>query len=289
MKKAVNWILAFLLTGSLAFLGVSWAYRCAVAPALKEGGTPASPAFRAREEEMIREKVTELAAIHGFKAEPVMEKLTDNAIADLDVQAAVWWNALLTEGVSAEEPQLNTDSIREQLSMDEGFVGSDTEAAAERKIAQAETAIERAAVRTVLPLRGNLMTLALTEAGKRIDLPGLVNFATGIPLFLLAFCFLLSGTIAILESRNLTGSLKYIGSSLGGGALLTLCILVLRLLAPVSRIIGEASESLLAMYGDISSGIILRLSAFSAVLLAGCVLCLIVWRRNHSGTGEAQK
>lgn len=288
VKKAVRWILAFLLTGSLAFLGASWAYRRAVAPALKDGGTPASPAFRARELEMIREKVNELAAIHGFQAGPVMNTLTDEVIADLDIQAAAWWNTLLAEGTAAEEPQMITDSIREQLSMDEGFIGGDTEADADRKISQAESAIERAVVRTVLPMRGNLMTLAMTEAGKRVDLPSLVHFATGIPLFLLALCFLLSGGIACMD-RRLSESLRYIGSAMGGGALLVLCILALRLLAPVHRIIGEASGSLLALYGDISSGITLRMSAFSAILLVGCVVCLILWRRNQSGTEEVRK
>jgi hypothetical protein len=80
-------------------------------------------------------------------------------LEDLNVQSAAWWNMLLTEGVSAEEPQWNTETIREQLSMDPSFVGNDSEEAADRKIMQAEAAIRQAVVRTVLPMRGNILRL----------------------------------------------------------------------------------------------------------------------------------
>ena len=266
MKKAVNWILAFLLTGMLAMLGVSWAFRQAVAPELKDGGTPVSDGIRAQEMEIIGEKVAELGSIYGFDAEWLMKMVTPEAVEDLDRQAAAWWNTLLTEGVSAEEPQWDTETIREQLSMDETFIGGDDEQTAERKIMQAEAAVRQTVIRTVLPMRVNLMTLVMMEAGKRADLPDLIRFCTGIPAALLAACFLLSGLIALLESRQLSGCLKYIGSALGGGALVALCALILGCTLPVSAIIGEASPSLLLQYGALSSGMTIRLAAFSAML-----------------------
>ena len=286
MKKAVNWFLAFLLTGSLAFLGVSWAFRQAVAPALRDGGTPVTQAVREKEMELIREKEGELGAIYGFDAEWALKMVTPEVLEDLNRQSAAWWNTLLTEGVSAEEPQWDTAALREQLSMDPSFVGNATEEEADRKIMQAEGAIRQAVVRTVLPMRGNLMTLIMIQAGKRADLPNLIRFATGIPLFLLALCFLLSGGIAALEGRPLSGCLKYLGCAMGGGALVTLCALIIGALMPVSGIIGEASPSLLLQYDALSSGIVLRLAVFSALLVAGCVLCLLAWRRSAPGTGR---
>ena len=153
MKKAVNWFLAFLLTGTLAFFGITWAFRQAVAPALKDGGTPVTEAVREKEMEQIRGKVQELGSIYGFDAEWALKKITPEVLEELNVQSAAWWNTLLTEGVSAEEPQWNTETIREQLSMDPSFVGNDSEEAADRKIMQAEAAIRQAVVRTVLPMR----------------------------------------------------------------------------------------------------------------------------------------
>ena len=288
MKKAVNWILAFLLTGTLAFFGISWAFRQAVAPALKDGGTPAPEALREKEMELIRGKVEELGSIYGFDAEWALKMVTPEVLENLNVQSAAWWNTLLTEGVSAEVPQWDTETIREQLSMDDSFIGNDSEEDADRKIMQAEAAIRQAVVRTVLPMRGNLMTLIMMETGKRADLPNLIRFTTGIPFFLLALCFLLAGLIAALESRRLSGSLKYLGCAMGGGALVTLCALVLGSTLPVSGMIGEASPSLLLQYNALSSGMVLRQSVFSALLLAGCVLCLLAWRRKTFGTDRGE-
>ena len=288
MKKAVNWFLAFLLTGALAFFGISWAFRQAVAPALKDGGTPVTEAVREKEMEMIRGKVEELGSIYGFDAEWALKMVTPEVLEDLNAQSAAWWNTLLTQGVSAEELQWDTETIREQLSMDESFVGNLSEEEADRKVMQAEAAIRQAVVRTVLPMRGNLMTLIMMQAGKRADLPNLVRFATGIPLFLLALCFLLAGGIAALEGRPLSGCLKYLGCAMGGGALVTLCALILGATMPVSGLIGEASPSLLLQYGVLSSGMVLRLAVFSALLLAGCVLCLMTWRRKTFGAGRRE-
>lgn len=288
MKKAVNWFLAFLLTGTLAFFGITWAFRQAVAPALKDGGTPVTEAVREKEMEQIRGKVQELGSIYGFDAERALKMITPEVLEDLNVQSAAWWNTLLTEGVSAEEPQWNTETIREQLSMDPSFVGNDSEEAADRKIMQAEAAIRQAVVRTVLPMRGNLMTLIMMQAGKRADLPNLIRFATGTPFFLLALSFLLAGLIAALQSRRLPGCLKYLGSAMGGGALVTICALIAGLTMPVAGMIGEASPSLLVQYSAVSSGMVLRLAVYAALLAAGCVLCLLAWRRSAFRTAGGE-
>ena len=67
---------------------------------------------------------------------------------------------------------------------------------------------------------------------------------------------------------------------MGGGALVTICALVAGLTMPVAGMIGEASPSLLVQYSAVSSGMVLRLAVFTALLVAGCVFCLLTWRRS---------
>ena len=57
MKKILCWLLAFLLTCTLALFGFSYVAARAVDPALKEGGTPVDGFVQKLELQLIRNKI----------------------------------------------------------------------------------------------------------------------------------------------------------------------------------------------------------------------------------------
>ena len=64
--------------------------------------------------------------------------------------------------------------------------------------------------------------------------------------------------------------------------------LIAGLTMPVAGMIGEASPSLLVQYSAVSSGMVLRLAVYAALLAAGCVLCLLAWRRSAFRTAGGE-
>lgn len=288
MKKAVCWLLVFLLTGTLVLLGFSGVFSLAAAPALREGGTPVPQAVREEEAELIRARVNDLGDIYGFAPESAMKAVTPEILDELNEQAAAWWNAVLTEGRPGAEPEWDLTDLRNGLREDPALTeGMDTERAEETVYAAAD-AVGKTVVRTVLPMRQNLMILALTKVGQRIDIPDLIRFGTGVPWAMLAACLLLSGVVALLESRRLTESLKYLGSAAGAAALVTAATLILIFFAPFSGLIGEASASLQAQYDALLSDAVIRLGAWTASLLILCGVCLGFWIRGARRAGKAR-
>ena len=69
----------------------------------------------------------------------------------------------------------------------------------------------------------------------------LVAFFMGVPWAVLALCALLAGLIALIQSRRIRGSLRYIGSAMGAAAIVIVCAAVLYLLAGVQPMIREVS------------------------------------------------
>ena len=98
MKKVLCWLLAFLLAGTLALFGISFACARAVEPGLREGGTPVSEGVQRVEMNLVREKIEELAPIYGFSAETAMKVVTEEKLAEMNRQAALWWNGILVNG-----------------------------------------------------------------------------------------------------------------------------------------------------------------------------------------------
>ena len=131
----------------------------------------------------------------------------------------------------------------------------------------------------VLPMRQQIVELGLQKAGERIDLANVIAFLMGVPWASLALAALLAGLIALTAGR-IRRALPYIGSALGAAALVLICLGGLYLSAGVQQMIREASESLTILYRSAASGTLIRAGVLTAILLAGCVLCLAMSRRN---------
>jgi len=285
MKRVLCWLLAFFLAGALALFVVSFACARAVDPGLKEGGTPVSDSVRSTEMNLIRNRIEELAPIYGFSAETAMKVVTDEKIAEMNRQAALWWNSVLVNGEAGEVPAFNADELAGALTADFVAAGAGDEEA-ELLAADAANAVGESVLRIVLPLRLPIVGRGLTEASARVDLGNIIRFLTGIRWAALAMCVLLAGLIALLESRDLRMSLRYIGSAMGAAVLVIAACLVLYARSGIKPLIAEASPSLSAQYGALMNSAAVPLFLFTALLLAGCIVCLIFCRRPHEAKAD---
>lgn len=279
MKKIITVLLAFLLAGSLALLGGCLTVSAAIAPAMREGGTPMSAGILAREKELIREKVTELGGIYGFDPEPVIGYLDDSALETMNREGALWWNSVLAGGRLSRAPAPEKDGLVNILAADRGLMAGRSKT--DREITADETAeaVRKTVSRVMLPIRQEAAGIGLQEAGKRIDIPNVLAFLVDLPWALLALTALLAGLIALVESRKLRFALPWIGSAMGAALLALLACAVLARQSGIAALIRESSESLMIQAEGLLQGALLRGGLFCAALLAGCVLCLVLCRR----------
>lgn len=288
MKKVLCWVLALLLTGTLALFGFSYSVSRAVDPAMREGGAVPSENVQQMEMQLIRSKVEELAPAWGFSAETAMKYITPEKLAGMNKQAALWWNGLLVRGEPGDAPAFDTGEMAAAFTADMAPAGGGDAPGeeAEMRAAEAANAVSESIQRIVLPLRLPIIGKGLAEASARVDLGNVIRFLLGIRWAALALCALLAGLIALLESRRLRESLKYIGAAMGAAVLVTAAGAVLYILSGVDRLIAGASPSLSVQYASLFSAAGIRLAVYTGVLLAGCIVCLICCRRPHEAKAE---
>ena len=290
MKKILCWFLALLLAGTLALFGVSYVGAQAVEPGTREGGSVAADSVQEYEMNLIRDKITELAPLYDFKAETAMKYVSPEKVAEMNRQAALWWNTLLVNGQAGEAPVFDTKEMTAAFMADLTPTGSNEEDGAdedaELRAAEAAAAVSESILRIILPLRLPLLGKGLTEAAARVDLGNLIRFLLGIRWAALALCALLAGLIALLESRELRMSLKYIGSAMGAAVLVMVGCCVLYVLSGIAPLISGASPSLSAQFGSLMKGAGVRLFIYMGLLIIGCILCLILYRRTNEAKAD---
>ena len=236
------------------------------------------------EMELIREKIAELAPIYEFSAETAMEYITPDKVAEMNEQAASWWNGLLTNGEAGEAPVFDTEELVSAFTEDLMPAGSDQEepdGEAELRASDSANAIAGSVLRIVLPLRLPVISIGMGKAAERVDVGNIIRFLLGIRWAALALCALLAGLIALLESRKLRMSLKYIGSAMGAAVLVIIAGCVLYVLTGVDRLIAGASPSLSVQYGSLLNSAMIPLFIYTGVQFIGCIVCLILCRRPY--------
>ena len=281
MKKIIAVFLAFLLTGTLVLFCVSFVGRQAIAPAMSAGGAQVSESVFRKEEQLVRERVTALADLYGFEAEPVISSIGEETLRDLNSQSALWWNTLLQDGETGKEINWNTKAVEQALMADARLSGMEDLDRSEYLASSAAEDIHTSIIRIVLPMRQQTIRLGMRAAGKRIDVPNLVTFFLGVPWAALALCALLAGLIALLAGRPLAGALQYIGSAFGAAAIVIIALIILYQCAGILPMIREASASLTIQYQSVESGALIRAGILAAVMAAGCVFCLRGNRKNR--------
>ena len=281
MKKIIAMLLAFLLTGALILFSVAFLLQQIIQPAMDEDGAQVSDAVIRAEQQLAKERITNLANLYGFEAEPVVSLVSAETLRDLNSQASLWWSTLLKEGKVGEAIRWDTEGLAETLA-DDALLGriEDGERAEYLKLSAAED-VSSSITRMVLPMRAQTLRLGLQKIGNRVDLPNVIQFFLGVPWAALALCALLAGLIALLESRKFTGTARYVGYALGAAALVLVALMILYLNAGILPMIREASAGLTIQYNDVVSGTMVRGGLLAAIMAAGCVLCLAERRRNR--------
>ena len=280
MKKIIAMLLAFLLTGTLILFSVTFLLRQIVQPAMDEDGAQVSSTVIREEQLLARERVTKLADLYGFEAEPVINLVTEDTLRDLNSQASLWWSTLLKDGKIGETPGWDMEELRETLDSDALLNRTEDKERAEYLKQSAAEEVSNSIVRMVLPMRSQTLRLGLKKVGNRIDVPNVILFFLGVPWASLALCALLAGLIVLLESRKFTGAVRFVGYALGAAALVLVVLMVLYLSAGILPMIREASAGLTIQYRNVVSGTMVRAGILAAVMAAGCVLCLAERRRN---------
>lgn len=281
MKKILAVLLAFMLTGTLILFSVSFLGRQIILPAMNEGGAQVSDAVIREEQQLARERVTRLADLYGFDAEPVVSLIGEETLRDLNSQASRWWSTVLQDGTTGESLRLDTRELEQVLASDPRLAANkDPERDEYLEVSAAED-VRNSILRMVLPMRVQVIRLGLQEIGKRIDLPNIITFFLEVPWATLALCALLAGLIALLQGKKFHDAALYIGSAMGGAALVLAALMALYLCAGILPMIREASAGLTIQYRSILSGTMIRAGILTAALAAGCVLCLAPKRKNR--------
>jgi hypothetical protein len=274
MKKAIAILLAFLLTGSLVLFCVTFVGRQVLLPAMGEEAAPVSDSLIREEQRLVRERITAMAELYHFEAEPVISVINEDTLRELNQQASRWWSSLLKDGKTGEEPEWNTTELEEVLESDAILNQMEDKDRAEYLRVSAIQDIRKSVIRLVLPMRQKIIFLGMQEADKRIDILNLIAFFMGTPWAALALSALLAGLIVLLGSRKFDGAIQYIGSAMGAAALVLIALIILYLCAGIQPMIREASASLAVQYQSVESGMLIRGGILAAALAAGCVLCL---------------
>lgn len=281
MKKILAVLLAFMLTGTLILFSVSFLGRQIILPAMNEGGAQVSDAVIREEQQLARERVTRLADLYGFDAEPVVSLIGEETLRDLNSQASRWWSTVLQDGTTGESLRWDTRELEQVLASDPRLAANkDPERDEYLEVSAAED-VRNSILRMVLPMRVQVIRLGLQEIGKRIDLPNIITFFLEVPWAALVLCALLAGLIALLQGKKFHDAALYIGSAMGGAALVLAALMALYLCAGILPMIREASAGLTIQYRSILSGTMIRAGILTAALAAGCVLCLAPKRKNR--------
>ncbi len=280
MKKIIAILLAFMLTGALILFGVSFLGRQIILPAMDEDGAQVSDAVIREEQQLAQERVTKLAGLYGFDAEPVISLIGEETIRELNSQASRWWSTLLQDGKTGETLHWDTDELEQVLASDPRLAeNNDAEREEYLELSAAED-IRNSILHMVLPMRIQVIRLGMQEIGKRIDLPNIVTFFLGVPWAALSLCVLLAGLIALLQGKKFHDAALYIGSAMGAAALVLAALMILYLCAGIQPMIREASAGLTIQYRSVVSGTMIRAGVLAAAMAAGCILCLAGKRKS---------
>ena len=284
MKKIIAIPLCFLLAAVLVLFCVSLIGTIVISPAMKKDGAEVSESVNREELELVRERIDTLAGLYGFNAEPVKEFINEETLRSLNWQASRWWSSVVQKGKAGDDLYWDTSDLRELLYEDTLLTADGNWSAIENKIITITQEVRESLIRVVLPMRQSLIRLGLKKIGDRIDLPNVINFFMGVPWAALALCALLAGMIALLESRNIVRALPYIGSALGGAALVLAALVVLYLSAGIMPMIREASQSLTIQYRTVETRALITAAVLAVLMTTGCILCLR--RRRKDGRTE---
>lgn len=212
----------------------------------------------------ITNTVEDLAAEQSFDPATVLALVTPDAVRAYNVEVIRWWMGLLQPDPVLTAPEWDAEAIQEAVRADPLFQEA-VSSTLRRVTARDKVAspIAETIQSSVLPIRDQLVTLAMPKVLEKVDVPRLIVLADKAPLLLAGVSVLLALLVLILMHRRLCKGSMYIGSALSAAGLLTLITLgVIALINPAGMI--ARASSLLAM----QAGLLLKKLALPLVIIA---------------------
>ena len=229
----------------------------------------------------ITSRVEELAAQYSFSPESVLDVVTRDSVAAYSREVIAWWMGLLGENPRLEAPGYPTDDVEAAVRADELFRAS-VPAFQQRTVARDSVAYEvgRTVKGSVLPLRTELMALAMPTLMERVNLPLWAGRLERLPLLCAAAALGLAVLVLVLMHARPDKAALYIGTALAGAALTVLGVTAL---APLLDLVGMAAElsDILALQLKVLWGILARRAVMMALPALVCGYGLILVHQRH--------
>lgn len=231
----------------------------------------------------ITSRVEELAALYGFAPESVLDVVTRDSVAAYSREVIAWWMGLLGENPRLEAPGYSTDDVEAAVRADELFRAS-VPAFRQRTVARDSVAYEvgRTVKCSVLPLRTELMTLAMPTLMEKVDLPLWVGRLEKLPLLCAAAALGLAVLVLLLMHARPDKAALYVGTAVAGAALTVLGITALVPLLDLADMAAEMSD-ILALQLKVLWGLQARQAALMALPALFCGYGLILIHQRHGG------
>ena len=218
----------------------------------------------------ITNMVENLAAEQSFDPATVLALVTPDAVRAYNAEVIRWLMGLLQPDPVLTAPEWDAetiqDAVREDPLFQEAVPSTLRRATARDKVAYPTAEAIQA---TVLPIRDQLVTLAMSKVLEKVDLPALLTLAGRVPPVLAGASALLALLVLALMHRRLCKGGMYIGSALAAAGLLTLMTIGAVALINPAGMIAQAS-SLLAL----QVGLLLKKLALPLVITAAAELAV---------------
>ena len=198
---------------------------------------------RVLEEQMnsLHEKVKELSQEFGFDPDKVMEEITPEDLQNANLSASHWLTEFFREGKMGETPSFSVGNLEDALREDENFVATQDPYMLKNTILRISGEVDRSLSEKAMLFREPMLRAAERAIGKTIHLPTLISEIRQVTLLSGLASLALAGLIALLTSRRMMLSLRYIGAAMMACGMLLLLGTGLAYLLDLGTLLREIS------------------------------------------------
>ena len=238
-----------------------------------------------QEMEWAEGQIAALSDEYGFKGGMMLTVLTEELMIRQNREAMTWWGDTLNRGIPGLMKEDAGEDLEEAIVEALVFKDSVTEREQDERSGIVPGKVRDVLQSAAFPIRTILTDKALTKAGEKVNIRGMIDAVKQMPLILGLCVLIAAGLIVLLIARDPQQAPEYLGCSMGGGGLLTGMILLLIRGIGIRDILEKANTRLAAQYAVAEGRLIQILAIGGAVLLAAGIACIIlcIYRKKGSG------
>lgn len=221
--------------------------------------------------------IENLAQAQSFAPETVLALVTSEAVQQYNLDVIDWWMGLMQPDPVIPAPAWDQDAlqtaVREDALFQEAVRSTQRRAVARDKIAYP---IAMSIQESVLPIRTQLLGIAMPKVLERVDVPQLIALASKAPLALGAACVALIVLVVLCMCRCPIKAKLYVCSALAASGILTAAMLAGILLLNPCAMIAQGSTLLALQAGILGKkvGLVLGILAIAEVLVGYLLIAL---------------